>query len=77
MGDQTERDADERERDQIFERLEQQEMQLERIKNTIKGVADEIGGLSVDGQCNSCGQSLLLVRDGQLFCPHCKDGKTL
>ncbi|WP_123538373.1 hypothetical protein [Halosimplex salinum] len=61
----------------ILARLERQEMEIERLKNTLKGVAREVGNLSISGRCERCRRSYLLVRDGYIYCPKCKNGHPL
>jgi hypothetical protein len=58
----------------VITRLEQQEMEIKRLKNTLKGVADEINGPSVNGLCAHCNECYLLVSNDQVHCPNCKRG---
>ncbi|ELZ20458.1 hypothetical protein C475_20477 [Halosimplex carlsbadense 2-9-1] len=77
MATQSERGVDRAEIERLARRLDAQERQLERVRNALKGVATEVGGLSVSGPCDGCERSLLLVREGQIFCPRCRGGATL
>ncbi len=62
---------------QLLARLERQERETVRLRNTLKGVANEVGGLTVNGRCDRCQQAYLLVADGRIYCPKCKNGQTL
>ncbi|WP_218155504.1 hypothetical protein [Halomicrobium zhouii] len=50
---------------------------MEQLQNTLQAVARETGIASVTHPCRRCERSLLLVRDGQLYCPNCRYGRTV
>ncbi len=71
------RDGRQPRREEFVARLERQDREIERLRNTIRGVAREVGELSVNGRCEQCGRSYLLITDGRIYCPNCMGGQTL
>lgn len=63
--------------DEIAARLDRQEAEIERLRNTLKGVTRAAGDLSVSSRCENCDRCYVLVEDGRLYCPTCRDGRTL
>ena len=62
---------------ELAERLMQAEKRLDCMETTLAAVADEIDGLSLSSRCSKCAESMLIIRDGMLYCPHCGDGHSL
>lgn len=57
--------------EQVVERLEVTERRIVQLSNTVQAIATEFGGVSVHAPCSRCDRSLLLSRDGVLYCPQC------
>lgn len=62
---------------ELAERVLSAEQRLDCIETTLAAIADEIDGLSLSSRCSKCEESLLLIKDGMLYCPHCGSGHTL
>ncbi len=62
---------------ELAERVVEMEKQLDRLETTLAAVADEIDGISLSSQCGKCEESLLLIKDGTLYCPYCGNGDPL
>ena len=62
---------------ELAERLVEVEQRLDCMETTLAGVANEIEGVSLSSRCSKCQQSLLLIKDGMLYCPNCGDGHSL
>jgi len=63
--------------DGIAARLDRQDAEIERLRNTLKGVTRAVGDLSVSSRCENCDRCYALVEDGRIYCPNCKAGRTL
>jgi len=61
----------------LRERLVETEERVEQLQNTLQAVAREAGIASVTHPCRRCEQSLLLVRDGRIYCPSCRYGRSV
>ncbi|ADB60932.1 hypothetical protein Htur_2048 [Haloterrigena turkmenica DSM 5511] len=55
----------------LEDRLDDAEQQIARLENTLRGIVRETNEVDVSGPCK-CGESLLIVRQRTVYCPHCK-----
>lgn len=62
---------------ELRERLAETECQVEQLQNALRAVAREAGDVSVSHPCRNCERSLVLVRNGQIYCPNCRYGRTM
>lgn len=62
---------------ELAERVLKAEERINCIETTLAAVADEIDGISLSSRCSKCEESLLLIKDGTLYCPYCGDGHSL
>jgi hypothetical protein len=62
---------------EMAEQLVEAEKRLDCLETTLSAVADEVEGLSLSSRCSKCEESMLLIRDGILYCPSCGDGHSL
>jgi len=62
---------------ELAHRLLELEKRVDCLETTLAAVADEIDGLSLSSRCSKCEESMLIVRDGMLYCPYCGDGHSL
>ncbi|MDS0284650.1 hypothetical protein [Haloarcula onubensis] len=62
---------------ELAERILQAEQRIDCMETTLAAVADEIDGVSLSSRCSKCEESLLLVKEGMLYCPYCGDGHSL
>ena len=62
---------------EIRARLAETEQHVEQLQNTLCGLAREATDLSVRHPCRKCKASLMLARNGQIYCPNCRYGRTV
>ena len=62
---------------ELAERIVKAEERIDCMETTLAAVTDEIEGVSLSSRCSKCQQSLLLIKDGMLYCPNCGDGHSL
>jgi hypothetical protein len=62
---------------ELAERLVSMEDRLDCMETTLAAVAGEIDGVSLSSRCSKCEQSMLIIKDGMLYCPHCGHGNSL
>ncbi|WP_324664519.1 hypothetical protein [Haloarcula sediminis] len=62
---------------ELAQRVVEVENRLDCLETTLASVADEIDGLSLSSPCGKCEKSLLLIKDGTLYCPYCGNGDPL
>ncbi|MWV40640.1 hypothetical protein GRS80_12985 [Natrialba sp. INN-245] len=55
----------------VERRLEAAEIRLERLQNTLDGLARS-SGVSIGCPCNRCGRSYVLIEGGRIRCPECR-----
>lgn len=67
----------------VYRRLEELEDEFEatrdrvrRLENTLRGVVRNVNDVSVGGPC-TCGKSLLIVRQQEIYCPQCGYQRTM
>ncbi|OVE83993.1 hypothetical protein [Natronolimnobius baerhuensis] len=59
-------------------RLAALEREQRLVRNTLCGIAREIGPDVVIGSvCSHCSRSYVLITDGMLYCPKCKHRRTV
>lgn len=70
-------------RTEASRRLEELEAELEatrdrvqQLENTLRGVVRNVNDVSVGGPC-TCGKSLLIVRQQEIYCPQCGYRRTM
>lgn len=63
--------------DELSERLAETERRVEQLRNALCAVARAGSDVSVTHSCRHCEQSLMLVRNGQLYCPNCRYGRSV
>ena len=51
------------------------EQRVDQLENTVRALARETGSITLHGPCQSCGQCLVFLRNGQMYCPHCGGGQ--
>lgn len=61
----------------LVDRLVKTEKRIDCLETTLAAVTEEIDGLSLSSRCSKCEESMLIIRDGMLYCPHCGDGHSL
>lgn len=76
VADRRNRESVRRRLERVIDRQQAIERDLELLETTLKAVAKE-GELSISGPCGKCGQSLLFIRDQELFCPQCDFRRSL
>jgi len=62
---------------ELAERVVDAEQRLDCLETTLAAVADEIDGLSLSSRCSKCEESMLIIKDGTLYCPTCGAGHSL
>jgi len=62
---------------ELAKRVVNVEDRVDCLETTLAAVADEMDGISLSSRCSKCEESLLLIKDGTLYCPHCGDGHSL
>lgn len=62
---------------ELAERILRAERRIDCMETTLAAVTDEIDGVSLSSTCSKCEQSLLLIKDGMLYCPNCGNGHSL
>jgi len=62
---------------ELARRVLRAEQRIECMETTLAAVTDEIEGVSLSTRCSKCEKSLLLIKDGMLYCPQCGDGHPL
>lgn len=62
---------------ELTKRLVETEKRMSRLETTLAAVTEEIDGLSLSSCCSKCEESMLIIKDGMLYCPHCGDGHSL
>lgn len=63
--------------ERLTERLEADERALVQLRNTVDALARETAGITVCHPCDRCEQSLMLLREGTMYCPHCHYRRTM
>jgi len=53
------------------------EQQLVQLRNTVNAIAQETASITLHGPCRSCGQCLVFVKNGRMYCPQCGDGQNV
>lgn len=62
---------------ELAERIVKAEQRIDCMERTLAAVTDEIEGVSLSSRCSKCEESLLLIKNGMLYCPNCGDGHSL
>ncbi|MCU4740887.1 hypothetical protein OB955_06910 [Halobacteria archaeon AArc-m2/3/4] len=63
--------------EEMGDRLEANERRIVQLENTLHGVARVTGDITITYPCLKCDRSLLLIRDGMLYCPCCHYRQTV
>lgn len=62
---------------ELRERIVEVEERMDCLETTLAAVAGETNSLSLGGRCDGCDESLMLIKDGTIYCPHCGNGQSL
>ncbi len=54
----------------MADRLERNELQIDRLENTVNALARETG-ISIGGPCGECNLGHLLIKQEIMYCPKC------
>ena len=62
---------------ELAERVHSAEKRIDCLETTISAVAEEIENVSLSSRCSKCEESMLIIKEGVLYCPNCGDGHSL
>jgi len=63
-------------RGEVVDRLDEQEREIERLKNTLRGITHKLDGVSMSGRCCHCNRAYVIISHGEVYCPACGSRRT-